>query len=249
MTRLKTILVEDEPHARERLRKCLAAFPDVEIVGEAEDGQTAIEMIDALRPDLAFLDVELPEVTGIDVLARVRHRPLIVFVTAYDRYAVRAFEENALDYILKPTTDARLARAIERVRAARAIIDDGTIEALRKALTQARYVRQLPVRQGDSILLVPAAAIWWLKAEDRCVVLRTQSREHVADLTLKDLERDLDPDRFVRIHRGVIVARDRIAKISRSFGGRYSVRMADERGTSFDIGRSYLADVRKLLRF
>jgi two-component system LytT family response regulator len=246
---LRTILVEDEPHARARLRKCLQPFADVEIVGEAGDGQTAIEMIDALRPDLAFLDVELPEVSGIEVLVRVRHRPLVVFVTAYDRYAVQAFEENALDYLLKPTTEARLARAIERVRAARGGLDDATIEALRRTLSRSRCLRQIPVRQGDTILLVPTATVWWLTAEDRQVVLHTQDRDYAADLTLKDLENDLDPERFVRIHRGVIVARDRIARISRSFGGRYSVRMADEEGTSFEIGRSHLPHIRKLLRF
>jgi two-component system LytT family response regulator len=241
--------VEDEDHARDRLRKLLGSFPEVEIVAEASDGRSAIEKIDALAPDLAFLDIELPELSGIEVLARVRHRPLVVFVTAYDQYAVKAFEENAVDYVLKPTTEARLATAIERVRARRGPIDEALLAALRSALRPRQFTRQLSVRQGDSVLLVPVAHLWWLEAKDGYVVLRTQQREYVSDLVLKELEQELDPERFIRIHRSVIVSRDRILKISRTIGGRYAVRMADERGTCFDIGRAYLARARELLAF
>ncbi len=245
----RTVLVEDEDHARDRLRRLLAAFPDVEIVGEAADGRSAVQRIDQLEPDLVFLDIELPEMSGLEVLARLRHRPLVVFVTAYDQYAVRAFEESAVDYLLKPTTEERLSEALRRVRARRGPIDPALLAALQSALRPRPHLRQLSVRQGDSILLVPAANLWWLEARDGYVVLRTQKREYVSDFTLKDLEQDLDPERFLRIHRGVIVCRERILKISRSFGGRYTVRMADEEGTSFDVGRAYLPRVREVLGF
>jgi DNA-binding LytR/AlgR family response regulator len=245
----RTLLVEDEEHARDRLRGLLAAFPEVEVVGEAGDGRSAIERIDALEPDLVFMDIELPEISGLDVLSRTCHRPLVVFVTAYDQYAVRAFEENAVDYLLKPTTAERLGATLERVRTRRGPIDAALLATLRSAIAPRQYPRQLSVRQGESILLVPVASLWWLEAKDRYVVLRTQRREYVSDHTLKDLERELDPDQFLRIHRSVIVSRDRILKIVRSFGGRYAAQMADERGTSFDIGRAYLPRVRERLGF
>jgi DNA-binding LytR/AlgR family response regulator len=245
----RALLVEDEEHARDRLRKLLAAFPDVEIVGEAADGQSAVEQIDALEPDLVFLDIELPEISGLDVLSRVRHRPLVIFVTAYDQYAVRAFEHNAVDYLLKPTTEARLAAALGRVRARQGPLDGDLLATLRSALEPRHYPRQVSVRQGDSILLVPVANLWWLEARDGYVVLKTSRSEYVSDLPLKDLEADLDPDRFLRVHRSVIVARDRILKVSRSFGGRYAVQLADESGTTFDIGRAFLPRVRELLSF
>jgi two-component system LytT family response regulator len=241
--------VEDEGHARDRLRKLLAGLPEVEIVGEAADGTSAVERINALKPDLVFLDIELPEISGIEVLERVRHRPLVVFVTAYDQYAVKAFEENAVDYVLKPTTEVRLATALERVRARRGPIDATLLAALQSALRPRSYPRQLSVRQSESVLLVPVAHLWWVEAKDGYAVLKTQQREYVSDLVLKDLEQELDPERFLRIHRSVIVSRDRIFKISRTIGGRYTVRMADERGTSFDIGRAYLARARELLAF
>jgi DNA-binding LytR/AlgR family response regulator len=247
--KLRVVLIEDERHSRDRLRKLLAAFEDVEVVGEAEDGVSAVALIDECRPDLAFIDVQLPEISGFDVLGRVRHRPLVIFVTAFDRYAVRAFEERAVDYLLKPTAPERLAAALERVRQTRRPVDDALIAALQQLARPPRHVDQLSVRQGDSILLVPVAQILWCEARDGYVLIRSAAREYVSDLTLKELEEQLDPDRFLRIHRGVIVAIGSIAKVERSFGGRYGAKMRDTDGRRFEIGRAHLPAVRARLRF
>jgi len=183
------------------------------------------------------------------VLARVRYRPHVIFVTAFDHYAVRAFEERAVDYLLKPTAPDRLAAAIERVRQTRRPMDDTLLAALRQLVNRPTYVEQLSVRRGDSIVLLPVAQILWFEAQDRYVVIRTAGREHLSDLTLKELEEQLDPARFLRIHRGVIVATSEIAEVERSFGGRYAVRMRDPAAQRFEIGRSHLPTVRARLRF
>jgi DNA-binding LytR/AlgR family response regulator len=246
---LRVVLIEDEQHSRDRLRKLLAAIDDVEIVGEAEDGLSAVALIDERKPDLAMLDVQLPELSGFDVLERARHRPLVIFVTAFDHYAVRAFEEQAVDYLLKPTAPDRLAAAIERVRRMRRPVDDALLAALRQLVDRPAYVDHLSVRRGDSIELLPVAQVLWFEAKDGYVLIRTAAREHVSDLTLKELETQLEPARFLRIHRSVIVATGEIAKVERSFGGRYTVKMRDSGAQRFEIGRSHLPAVRARLRF
>jgi DNA-binding LytR/AlgR family response regulator len=246
---LRVVLIEDEQHSRERLRRLLAPFDDVEIVGEAADGLSAVALIDQCRPDLALIDVQLPELSGFDVLARARYRPLVIFVTAFDHYAVRAFEEQALDYLLKPTAPERLAAAIARVRQAKRPLDDAVLATLRELVERRAYADQLSVRRGDSIVLVSVAQVLWFESEDRYVLIHTATQEHVSDLTLKQLEEQLDPARFLRIHRSVIVATSQIAKIERSFGGRYGVRLREPEGRRFEIGRAHLPAVRSRLRF
>jgi two-component system LytT family response regulator len=246
---IRTVIVEDEQYSRERLAKLLAAFEDVEIVAEAADGQSAVSIIDRAKPDVVFLDIQLPELSGFDVLEKATHRPAVVFVTAYDQYALRAFDENAIDYLLKPITKSLLARAIERVRSSRHPVDDRLVNLLREAVHGPRYPERLAVRQRGTILLVPTADIAWLGADDRYIVLHTADQEYLYDGTLNQLEAELDPARFCRIHRSVIVAQDRIEKIVCTSGGQYSVKIAGASGPSLAIGRAYLPQVRERLRF
>ncbi len=246
---IRTVIVEDEEHSRERLAKLLAAFEDVALVAEAADGQSAVAAIDRLTPDLVFLDIQLPELSGFEVLERARHRPAVVFVTAYDQYALRAFDANAVDYLLKPISEARLARAMERVRAERRPFDDALVSLLREALRAPRFPERLAVRQRDAILLVAVSDIYWMSAEDRYIVLHTAEQEYLYDGALAELETQLDPTRFCRIHRSVIVAQDKIEKVERSFGGRYAVRLSGCKAPALPIGRAYLSQVRERLRF
>jgi two-component system LytT family response regulator len=228
------VLIEDEPHSRDRLRSLLAVHADVEIVGEAGDGFSAVALIERERPDLAFVDVQLPEVSGFDVLARVNHRPAVIFVTAFDEYAVRAFEERAVDYLLKPTSPERLASALDRVREVRRPLDEALLSALRQVVARPSPAGHICVRQGDSIILVPSAQIFWCEARERLVAVKTQTREYVTDTTLKELEERLDPRRFLRVHRGVLVAVAAVARVE---------------GHRFEIGRSHLPAVRARLDF
>ncbi len=246
---IRTAIIEDEEYSRERLTKLLAAFADVEIVAQAADGRTAVAAIDGLEPDLVFLDIQLPELSGFEVLEKVAHRPAVIFVTAFDQYALKAFEEHAVDYLLKPIEERRLAQAIERVRAGRRRIESAVLSELREALCGPRFPERLAVRRGNTILLAPVTDICWMTAEDRYIVLHTSDQEYLFDGSLKELETHLDPGRFCRIHKSVIVALDKIAKIVRSLGGRYSVTMAGRSGPSLAIGRAYLPQLRARLRF
>jgi DNA-binding LytR/AlgR family response regulator len=247
--KLRTIIVEDEIHALERMKKLLSSFKEIEIVGEAEDGKTAISLIDDVKPDLAFLDIQLPEFTSFEVLERVKYKPGVIFVTAFDQYAIKAFEENAIDYILKPTSEDRLAKAIVKLKQHQQIFNDNILNVLKDAIHKNEYVERFTVKIGDEILFISSEKVFWFKAEDKYVFLNTYDKQYIYDSTLKELELMLDPKLFCRIHKSVIVAQNKIEKIIKSFAGRYNVRMKNNKKTKFDIGRTYLPDLRDKLKF
>jgi two-component system, LytTR family, response regulator len=234
---MRALVVDDEPLARKRLRELLAAFAGIECIGEAADGTSAVKAIDTLRPDLVFLDVEMPAGTGLDVLDRISHEPAVIFTTAYDRYAVTAFELQAVDYLLKPFGHERLARALERV------VPDGGAE---KTATRARAA--LSVKQDqpiDRILvrdrgrLVPVAVrdITRLEANDDYTSVHTKGRTYLVYLSLQDFERRLDPTRYVRVHRSHIVNLDHVAQFTPADGGRFVLELTD--GTKLPVSRAY----------
>ena len=224
---IRAIVVDDEPLARKRLRRLLEAHPQVSIVGEAADGETALGLVTETRPDLVFLDVQMPGLTGFDVLARLQLRPPIIFVTAHDEFAVRAFEEQALDYLLKPVEPLRLARALARVATAE-VSEDPRLDRLIKAVERAAPTfRRIPVRTGARITLVEPAAIIFCRAEDKYAVIYTAAGEHVADRTLDELEQALDPEKFLRVHRGTIVNLDFVQELTSIEGGRFVIVLRD----------------------
>ncbi len=213
MRRLRAIVIDDEPLARDAVRLLLARDPEVMVAGEAS-GVDAVELIARTRPDILFLDVQMPEVDGFDVLAAAGPDavPAVVFVTAYDEYAVRAFDVHAIDYLLKPFDDARfalaLARAKERARARRP-------DAILAGLVRQRvpYLRRLLVRARDRVLVVPAEEVDWIEAADSYAALHVGARTHLLRRTLCELERALDPRRFVRVHRSAIVNLEQVREI------------------------------------
>lgn len=247
--KLKTVIVEDELPSLNRLRELLAAFDNIDIVGTARDGEQGVKMINDIKPDLAFLDVQLPVFTAFDVLERLEHRPGIIFVTAYDQYAIRAFEENAIDYLLKPTTPDRLKKAIDKVAQKRQTIDRGLLEILKHALEDKHYLNRFSIKIGDEVLFVPAADVCYFHAREKYVFLNTHNQEHIIDLTLKVLESRLDPNHFLRIHKSVIIAIDKIRRVKKSFSGRFKVQLNNASKSSFEIGRTFLAGVRERLDF
>ena len=237
---LRTILVDDVKLARQRLRRLLGAFPDVEVAGECADAASAIATIAELAPDLVFLDIEMPEQDGFAVLAELpaAARPAVVFVTAYDQHAVRAFEANALDYLLKPVEPARLAATLDRVRAQRASgVGNAKLDALLRALERDRYPTRLAVRGNDGTQLVRVAEIDWIEAAGNYLCVRAGKVTHVLRETLTQMESRLDPARFVRIHRSRIVNIDRIVKLSPLFNGDHTVQLGD--GTELTLSRTY----------
>ena len=218
----RCVVIDDEQPARDRVKRLLAAYPEFELAGEAADAETAVRVIDETMPELCFLDVQMPEGTGFDVLQRVRHVPHVIFVTAYDRYAVPAFEVRSIDYLLKPVGRQRFARALTRARerlddagAARRLLVE--IDELRRALgreSDAAPSRpdRVSVRDGSRIILIDPDDIVWFEAEDTLVFARTSTGRFLVDRTLSDLERQLERQ-FFRAHRSCLVNLARIAEI------------------------------------
>ncbi|OGB99967.1 hypothetical protein A2V82_09700 [candidate division KSB1 bacterium RBG_16_48_16] len=246
---IRAVLVEDELPSLERLKSLLGAFDDIHIVGEAADGPSAIDVIDEQRPDLVFLDIQLPVYTGFQVLEKISHKPHIIFVTAYDQYAIKAFEENAVDYLLKPMSPERLASAITKARRRTQPVSRELIQLLQSAVNKSGYLERFTVKIGDEVLLLPQSEVVWFQAEDKYVFLHTYDREYIYDATLKQLEKALDPARFIRIHKSLVVSIAGIDKLKRAFSGKYKIHLKDAKKSAFEIGRTFLPNVRSVLDF
>jgi two-component system LytT family response regulator len=237
---LRALIVDDEPLARDGMRLMLRAMPDVNIVGEAEDGVAAVRAIATLRPDVVLLDIQMPGMSGFDVLVQTasEHLPLIVFVTAYDEHALKAFDVHAFDYLLKPINRERLVEAIARVRAdlARGAPDRDRVLDVVQGARSARTVR-FTVRDRDRYVLVRASDIDWIEAAANYVRLNTRGRGFMLRMTLAEMERRLDPAEFIRIHRSTIVNAARINEIRPDAHGDYDVVLAD--GRTLKMSRSF----------
>jgi two-component system, LytTR family, response regulator len=249
---LRVLIVDDEPVARRRLRRLLRTVPDVEVAGESGDGRSAVTAIRALAPDVVLLDVQMPELDGFEVLQALAGEPLpaVIFVTAFDRYALRAFEVHALDYLLKPVSGDRLAGAIDRARTRigerRGTALDPRILALLGDLGAGRrFLTRLPVKSGGKLLVIALADVDWIQAADNYVTLHAGAEQFVARETMGRLERELDPARFVRIHRSVIVQIDRIKELLPDFHGDFTVILRN--GARVTLSRTYRAKVEQIL--
>ena len=257
---IRTLIVDDEPLAREGMRMHLASEPDVEVVGEAADGVQAAESIRSLGPDLVFLDVQMPEVDGLQVVERVgaARMPAVIFVTAYHQHAVRAFELHAVDYLLKPVKEDRLRSALARARLRlasrsedvlaarleallddfkqlRARIDGG--EAAPEGGTVQKFAAWISVSGRTSTQLVRVEDVDWFEAEGNYVRLHVGTTSHLIRSTLRGMADQLDPATFIRIHRSTIVNVNRIREIQPWFGGDYIALLHD--GRQLRVSRSY----------
>jgi two-component system, LytTR family, response regulator len=207
--RVRTLVVEDEPEARRMLCDFLAEAPWVELVGESADGRDAVASIDRLQPALVMLDVRLPEMSGLDVLQKIRHQPEVVFATAYDQYAVAAFELGALDYLVKPFGRQRFRRMLDRVRRRLSADPEGlsSSERARTALGQSP-LRRLFARRGDKIVPIPAGEIVRIQAQGDYAEVHAPGGPFLLHVSLSELAGRLDPERFVQVHRSHIVNLD-----------------------------------------
>lgn len=247
--KIKSIIVEDEPHSMSRLKKLLENFEDIEVVGEAFDGDSAIEIVEEKEPDLLFLDINIPEKNGFEVLKNLTFKPKVIFVTAYEKYAVQAFEENAIDYILKPTTVDRLKKAIDKVLSKEKISDDNMLDIIEKVLKKEKYVTRYSIKDKDEIIVLPQDDIYYFKAQEKYTFLCTYDNEYYYDSSLKKIEETMDPLKFVRIHKSYIVSLDSINKLQKLFLREYIVELKDKKKTSLKIGRNYLKDLKDKLNF
>jgi two-component system, LytTR family, response regulator len=265
---IRTIIVDDEPLARRGLELRLREAPDIEIVRQCANGREAIAAITELAPDLMFLDIQMPGLSGLDVIAQVPQQslPMIVFVTAFDRFAIQAFDAHALDYLLKPVDGDRLTRALDRVRAQwhqqqavaqreqlMALLAEtsgkGEIEADALAAAAGRAVRRhatvLPIRVGRETIRLDVATIDWVDAAGDYMCLHAAGQTHVLRATMKELEEMLDPRLFQRVHRSTIVNLARVAALRPHLNGECFLRL--QSGQEIKLSRSYRDKVEMLL--
>jgi len=241
--RIRTLIVDDEPLARRNLRVLLERDPQIEILEECRNGREAVKAINTLSPDLIFLDIQMPEMDGFDVLERVgpEHIHAIIFVTAFDQYALKAFDVHALDYLLKPFDDERFARALERAKsqiAAREINQlSGRLLALleereterKGSKREERYLTRLMIKAASRVMLLKVDEIDFIEADGNYAKLHTGRKTHLLREKMNDLEGRLDPAKFVRIHRSIIVNLERIKEMHPHFNGDYVVVLEDGR--------------------
>ena len=239
------LIADDKPHLASYLKDLLAAaWPELQIVAVAKNGLEATERIAALQPDVAFLDIKMPGRTGLEVAQGIEGTTRVVFVTAFDEFAVAAFEQQALDYVLKPVKTDRLARTVERLKAAPPLEDPRLATALQRLLGAPGAPRSAPLRhirasQGDLVNQIDVADVLYFLADDKYTCVRTAAGEHLIRTTITELAAQLDPERFQQIHRSTIVNLDQLAGTRRDELSRLFVRVRG-RGEELPVSRAYV---------
>jgi two-component system LytT family response regulator len=249
---IRVVVVDDEELPRQRVADLVNGQPDLELVGQASDGRSALDLIVTTRPDVAFLDIQMPELDGFQVISALDDEtlPAVVFVSAYDEYAVRAFDVSAVDYLLKPVSAMRFGATLDRVRGRLRQQRTETSAAIRDAVERAspgatRIARFVALR-GNKHYLIALSDVQWIESDGNYIRLRTAGQSHLVRDTMKNVEARLDPDAFMRIHRSTIVAVDRIDSIQTREYGEYKIKLKD--GTTLVSSRAYGDRVRKLIR-
>jgi two-component system, LytTR family, response regulator len=240
--KLQTLIVDDEPLARRRIRNLLKDEPDVTLVGECDTGRQAIRLIQELTPDLVFLDIQMPEIGGFEVLQALGNEqpPVVIFTTAYNQYALKAFEVHALDYLLKPFTMARFAEALARARtqlagAASRKPDPRLASLLEQLRSERRHLRRFVVRSASRIVLINAADVDWIESADNYALLHVQNQTHLVRETMRALEEKLSPTCFQRISRSAIVNVSRVKELQPLGKSEYVVLL--DNGTRLTMSR------------
>ena len=242
---LRILIVDDEPLARARTRRLLEEVGGADVVGEAGSVPEARDRVSALTPDVVLLDIQMPGEDGFALLEGLDPRPAIVFVTAFDHYAVRAFEEHALDYLLKPFRKERLAEALDRARRDLSKPDD--LAHRLAALLATRPLERFTVRVGTRQLILKADDVAWFGAEEKLVFAATDGDRHWVNFTLDQLERRLDPQKFFRTHRGAIVNLDFASALRQGFAGTYALQLRDAAKTEVPVSRARAKALRERL--
>ena len=245
---IRTIIVDDEELARQMIREYLVDYSVVEIVAECSSGKQAVKSINLMRPDLLFLDIQMPEWSGFEVLERLNEIAFVIFSTAYDKYALQAFEVNAIDYLLKPYDRARFKHAIERAFERIQNKDNSSehiLSLLNTLKTDSTDAQRLWIKESGRVKLIKHAEIDWIEAMDDYVCLHVGKAKHLVNQTMRDLDASLSPKMFMRIHRSTIVNLDRIRELKPVGDGSYQVILKD--GTLLALSRSQAKKVKELV--
>jgi two-component system LytT family response regulator len=249
MNKVRTLVVDDERLAREGLEKLLAVDPEIEVIGSASDGHAAVEMIDTLRPDLVFLDIQIPEIDGFGVISAigVENMPVLVFVTAYDQYTLRAFEVHALDYLLKPFDQQRLTQALRwaKQQVAAAHSQKTALRGLIKDAASQKPLKRLPIKAGGKFIFLDLDEIDYIEAAGNYLCVHSGQKEYLTRETMASCEQKLQSSEFVRIHRSVIINRRRVKELKPWFTGEYVVVLST--GKELTLSRGYRHRLQLLL--
>jgi two-component system, LytTR family, response regulator len=251
----KTLIVDDEPLARMRMKKLLEPYSDVvSLIGEASTGTEAVSLIRSLHPDLVFLDIQMPDKNGFDVLKEVdcEEDPLIVFTTAYDEYAIKAFTEDTVDYLLKPIEDERLALCMDKIRRLGKVLT-GETEALpvdefsrNEPKEHEPYLHRIQAKIGERTLIIPLENVFRFQSEEKYTTVYASNGKFIISTPLVDLEKRLDPAQFVRVHRAHLVAIDAIAEYQRLVNGHFCIRLHDKDHTVIPVSRNFVGRLHSL---
>ncbi|MCZ8354694.1 MAG: response regulator [Cyclobacteriaceae bacterium] len=238
------LIIDDEPLARDLVREFLEQHNDLKLIGECSKGSEAVEKIDSLRPDLIFLDVQMPGMTGFDVLDKIEHDPFVIFTTAYDQYAIKAFEKNAVDYLLKPIDQERFKLAVDRALA-RMNSENNVGELLRSIKTENKtsYDSHIFVQKSEKLINLPVEEIEHLEASGDYTILTTKNDQFVSSSGIGKLEEILNPEIFIRVHRSTIININSLKEIEKHFNGGMVVKMNN--GKTFPVSRTYAKLIRK----
>ena len=247
---ISTIIIDDEKLARARLRRMLSRYENIKVIGEAKNGQEGLELIKSNHPAVIFLDIKMPMLSGFEMLKELDKSPYIIFTTAYDQYALQAFEENTVDYLLKPISDRKLSRAISKLSHILQRGDPINIDLARllKSIDEKKKkIKLFSVKLADRIFLIPADEIYFFHAEDKYTFLNTAEKDFIISFTLKELEKRLDPEKFLRVHRAYIINLEHIKSIHSWFGGKLLVKMKNDK--EILITRHYVKDFKERTNF
>ena len=252
---MRAFLVDDEALARQRLNRMLAATGRVEIAGHCGDPEQAISAILAAKPDVLFLDIEMPGMSGFEMLSRIEPQPLIVFTTAYDQYALKAFGVNSIDYLLKPIESTQLDRALDKIERIRGGAEPrpeikellARVAALADPARQTQYPDRIPSRLGERIEFVEVSRVTHFFASEKLTYAATPGKNYVVDHTIQELEHKLDPRKFIRIHRATLLNVDYIHELHAWFAGRMLIRLKDEKRTELSVSRDRVRALKERL--
>jgi two-component system LytT family response regulator len=251
--KLKTIIIDDEQLARQRLTRLLQSHSDlIEIIAEASNGEEAIQLIDEHEPDLIFLDIEMPVYNGLEVLKKITADPFVIFTTAYESYAIKAFENNSIDYLLKPIEKDRLLICMDKLKKRTATkLDKNTL--IKELDTQAEQVeskpQSIPVKIGDRTILIKYEDILYFEASEKYVEINTSyHQKHIIEYSLTQLSAKL-PSNFLRIHRAILVNMHQVKEFRKGFNGAAILVLNDKEETKLHTGRTYIENVRKWIEW
>jgi two-component system LytT family response regulator len=243
--KLKCIIVDDEKLARDLLEEYLSQYPDIEVVATCKNGTEAIKEINSKKPDLLFLDVHMPGINGFEVLEKIKEQPWVIFTTAYDKYAVKAFEKNAVDYLLKPIEEDRFQKSIEKVmeKGMDSVPDLSELLNDLAVGSPGKFSDSLYVQKSDKYYRISSSEVLYLEASGDYTIISTNNDQYVSSNGISKLEEKLDPQIFIRIHRSTIINQEHLKEIEKHFNGGLIVKM--DNGKSFPVSRSYVKKIRE----